>query len=224
MRMGLKVGVWAAALTASSLSLVAAAAERRPAPVMGAQGAAWLEREGREEEQRPDKIIRAMGLRDGKVVADLGCGTGWFARRLARAVAPSGRVYAIDIQPEMLELMKGHLDREQITNVVPVLGTSDDPGIPPGSLDWVLMVDVYHEFQQPKAMLARIRESLKPEGKVALVEYRTEGDSAAHIRPEHRMSVEQVLAEWVPAGFRMKARREDLPTQHFFVFEKERRP
>jgi ubiquinone/menaquinone biosynthesis C-methylase UbiE len=195
--------------------------DRRPAPVMGVQGAAWLEREGREDEQRPSEIIGAMGLHDGQIVADLGCGTGWFARRLARAVAPSGRVYAVDIQPEMLELMKGHLAREQITNVVPVLGTSDDPRILAGSLDWVLMVDVYHEFQQPKAMLSRIRESLKPEGKVALVEYRAEGDSAAHIRPEHRMSVDQVLAEWVPAGFRLTARREDLPTQHFLVFEKE---
>ncbi|MFI5184621.1 MAG: SAM-dependent methyltransferase, partial [Vicinamibacteria bacterium] len=107
-----------------------------------------------------------------------------------------------------------------ITNVVPVLGASDDPRIPPGSLDWVLMVDVYHELQQPKAMLARIREGLKARGKVALVEYRAEGDSAAHIRLEHRMSMDQILAEWVPAGFRMTARRENLPTQHFVVFEK----
>ncbi|MFI5184819.1 MAG: class I SAM-dependent methyltransferase [Vicinamibacteria bacterium] len=194
--------------------------DRRPAPVMGVQGAAWLEREGREEEQRPGEIIGAMGLHDGQVVADVGCGTGWFARRLARAVAPSGKVYAVDIQPEMLQLMERHLAEEEITNVVPVLGASDDPRIPPGSLDWVLMVDVYHELQQPKAMLAHIREGLKVGGKVALVEYRAEGDSAAHIRPEHRMSMDQILAEWVPAGFRMTARREDLPTQHFVVFEK----
>ena len=197
------------------------AGERRPAAVMGFQGAPWLEREGREAEQRPGEIFRAMGLHDGQVVADLGCGTGWFARRMARVVGPMGKVYAIDIQPEMLELMKGYLANENVTNVVPVLGASDDPRLAPGSLDWILMVDVYHELQQPKAMLARIRESLKAAGKIALVEYRAEGDSAAHIRPEHRMSVDQILGEWVPAGFRMTARREDLPTQHFLVFERE---
>ena len=221
MRLSLAVGVWVTALTGSSLTLVVSAEDRRPTPVMSFEGAPWLEREGREKEQRPDEIIRTMGLHDGQVVADLGCGTGWFARRLASAVAPSGKVYAIDIQPEMLELMKGYLARDKITNVVAVLGASDDPRVPPASLDWVLMVDVYHELQQPKAMLARIRESLKPAGRVALVEYRAEGDSAAHIRPEHRMSVDQILEEWTPAGLRMVARHEDLPTQHFLVFEKE---
>jgi ubiquinone/menaquinone biosynthesis C-methylase UbiE len=221
MRLWLAVGVCVVTAGSPSFAHRVVAGDRQPAPVMSFEGAAWLEREGREEEQRPAEIIRAMGLHDGQVVADLGCGTGWFARRLARAVAPSGKVYAVDIQPEMLELMKGHLARERITNVIPVLGASDDPRIPRGSLDWVLMVDVYHEFQQPKAMLARIRESLNPGGKVALVEYRTEGDSAAHIRSEHRMSVDQILSEWTPAGLRMTARREDLPTQHLLVFEKE---
>lgn len=221
MRLPLAIGLGLAAVLSPWPQAGAAAEERRPAAVMGFQGAPWLEREGREAEQRPAQIFRAMGLRDGQVVADLGCGTGWFARRMARAVGPSGKVYAIDVQPEMLELMKGHLAKENVTNVVPVLGASDNPRLAPASLDWVLMVDVYHEFQQPKAMLARIRESLKPAGKVALVEYRAEGDSAAHIRPEHRMSVDQILEEWVPAGFRMTARHEDLPTQHFLVFEKE---
>jgi predicted methyltransferase len=196
------------------------AADRRPAQVMGWQGADWLEREGREGEQRPGEVIKTMGLKDGDLVADLGCGTGYFARRMARAVAPSGRVYAVDIQPEMLERMKPLLEQEKITNVLPVLGLPDDPRLPKGGLDWILLVDVYHEFQQPKPMLARMRESLKPNGRVALVEYRLEGDSALHIRAEHRMSPEQVLAEWGPAGFRLVARHEFLPTQHFFVFAK----
>jgi ubiquinone/menaquinone biosynthesis C-methylase UbiE len=189
---------------------------------MGFAGADWLEREGREAEQRPEEVIRTMGLKDGAVVADLGCGTGFFARRMARAVAPSGRVYGVDIQPEMLERMKGLLAREGITNVVPVLGAADDPKLPAASLDWVLLVDVYHELQQPKPMLAKMREALKPDGRIALVEYRLEGDSAAHIRAEHRMSVEQVLAEWLPAGFRLLETHEFLPTQHFFVFAKVR--
>jgi len=196
------------------------AAERRPAPVMGFQGADWLEREGREEEQRPGEVIKAMGLKDGDLVADLGCGTGFFARRMARAVAPSGRVYAVDIQPEMLDRMKGLLEKEGITNVLPVLGEADDPKLPKGGLDWILLVDVYHELQQPKAMLAKMRECLKPAGRIALIEYRLEGTSASHIRTEHRMSPSQVLAEWEPAGFRLATRHEFLPTQHFFVFEK----
>jgi ubiquinone/menaquinone biosynthesis C-methylase UbiE len=185
---------------------------------MSFRGADWLEREGREQEQRPDEVIKTMSLRDGDVVADLGCGTGYFARRMARAVAPKGRVYAVDIQPEMLEIMKGLLEKEGTTNVVPVLGTADDPKLPKGGLDWILLVDVYHEFQEPKAMLAMMRQSLKPTGRVAVLEYRLEGDSAKHIRAEHRMSPAQVLAEWQPAGFRLVTRHEFLPTQHFFVF------
>jgi ubiquinone/menaquinone biosynthesis C-methylase UbiE len=207
-------------LARPATSAQAPPADRRPAPVMGVGGADWLEREGREAEQRPAEVIRVMGLKDGSVVADLGCGTGFFARRMAKAVAPSGRVYGVDIQPEMLERMKALLVKEGITNVVPVLGKADDPGLAPASLDWILLVDVYHELQQPKPMLAKMREALKPDGRVALVEYRLEGDSATHIRAEHRMSVEQVLGEWRPAGFRLVERQEFLPTQHLFIFAK----
>jgi ubiquinone/menaquinone biosynthesis C-methylase UbiE len=187
---------------------------------MGFGGADWLEREGREAEQRPEEVIRIMGLKDGAVVADLGCGTGFFARRMARAVAPSGRVYGVDIQPEMLDRMKALLAKEGIRNVVSLLGKADDPGLPQASLDWILLVDVYHELQQPEPMLRRMRDALKADGKIALVEYRLEGDSAAHIRAEHRMSVEQVLDEWLPAGYRLVERYEFLPTQHLFVFAK----
>ena len=196
-----------------------AAPARAPATVMSARGASWLEREGREEEQRPAEIFRTMALKDGDVVADLGCGTGWFARRMARSVAPRGTVYAVDIQPEMLDLLRGYVAAEGVKGVVPVLGSETDPKLPPGGLDWILMVDVYHEFQKPQAMLEAIRGSLKPTGKVALVEYRLEGETASHIRREHRMSAEQVLAEWRPAGFRLAAQHEFLPTQHFFVLE-----
>lgn len=201
-------------------ALAGADSPRRPAPVMGWQGAAWLERSDRDEEQRPDEVIRTMGLRDGHVVADLGAGSGYFTRRMAQAVAPSGRVYAVDVQPEMIALLKGNLEKAGIESVVPVLGTADDPKLPTGALDWVLLVDVYHELQQPKAVLARMREALKPTGRVALIEYRLEGLTALHIREEHRMSPKQVLAEWEPAGYRLVKRHEFLPTQHFFVFER----
>ena len=194
--------------------------ERRPAPVISVRGADWLERPGRDEEQRPDEIVRTMGLKSGDMVADLGAGTGYFTRRLAKAVGPFGLVYAVDIQPEMLSLLKSNVEKAGIRNVVPVLGASDDPKLPPGSLDWVLLVDTYHELQQPKATLARMREALKPTGKVALVEYRLEGLTALHVREEHRMSTKQVLAEWEPAGFRLVKFYEFLPVQHFFVFEK----
>lgn len=193
---------------------------RRPAPVMGASGADWLERPGRDEEQRPDEIVRTMGLKEGDVVADLGAGTGYFTRRLAKAVGPSGRVYAVDIQPEMLSRLKENMEKAGVRNVVSILGSNDDPKLPPGSLDWVLLVDVYHELQQPKATLARMRQALKPDGRVALVEYRLEGLTAVHVREEHRMSTKQVLAEWEPAGFRLVELHEFLPVQHFFVFEK----
>jgi predicted methyltransferase len=213
---------WALVAQAATAPAPTPAPARKPANVITAGGASWLEREGREEEQRPAEIFRAMGLKDGDVVADVGCGTGWFARRMARVVAPRGRVYAEDIQPEMLELLKQHVTTEGVEGVVPVLGTETDPKLPPGGLDWILMVDVYHEFQKPAPMLEALRRSLKPTGKVALVEYRLEGATASHIRTEHRMSVDQVLAEWEPAGFRLVKRHDFLPVQHFFVFEPSR--
>ena len=210
------------ALTQAAAPVPTPAPARKPANVITAGGASWLEREGREEEQRPAEIFRAMGLKDGDVVADVGCGTGWFARRMARVVAPRGTVYAEDIQPEMLALLKEHVAAEGVKGVVPVLGTETDPKLPAGGLDWILMVDVYHEFQKPAPMLEALRRSLKPTGKVALVEYRLEGTTASHIRAEHRMSVEQVLAEWEPAGFRLVRQYDFLPVQHLFVFEPSR--
>lgn len=192
---------------------------RQPAQVLGYEGGAdWLEREERARIEKPGVVLKAMNLKDGDVVADLGAGTGFYTRRLARAVGPSGKVWANDIQPEMLDRMKELAAKEGIGNIVTVVGTETDPGLPPGTFDWILLVDVYHELQQPEPMLAKIREALKPDGRVALVEYRAEDDSAAHIHELHKMSVEQVLAEWVPAGFQHVETIEELPSQHLFVF------
>jgi predicted methyltransferase len=199
-------------------SAVRPAPPRQPAQVMSFESAGWLERPGREEEERPELVLQAMRLRPGQTVAEIGCGSGFFARRLARAVAPGGRVYAEDIQPEMLDLLKERTAREKIGNIVPVLGTDVDPKLPQRSVDWILMADVYHEFQKPRPMLARIRDSLAPGGQVALVEYRQEGETASQIKPAHRMSVAQVLAEWQPAGFELTRRLEVLPSQHLFLF------
>lgn len=191
---------------------------RTPARVMGYEGAGWLEREERVEEEKPEVVLRAMKLRDGDVVADVGAGTGFFARRIARAVAPSGKVYANEIQPKMLERLQELAREEGLTNIVPVLGTETDPKLPAGRMDWVLLVDVYHELQQPEPMLAKIRQSLKPGGKVALVEYRKEDPAASHILVEHLMSVDQILAEWEPAGFQLVERVPGLPSQHLLIF------
>lgn len=196
---------------------------REPAQPLSYEGGAdWLEREGREDTERPEIVLKAMNLKDGDVVADLGAGTGFYTRRLARAVAPTGKVWANDIQPEMLDRLKELAAKEGIANVVTVVGTENDPKLPAGTFDWILLVDVYHEFQQPKPMLEKIRRALKPDGRVALVEYRAEGDTAAHIHPLHKMTVEQVLAEWVPAGFLHVETREELPTQHLFIFSAKR--
>jgi ubiquinone/menaquinone biosynthesis C-methylase UbiE len=196
----------------------ALASPRKPAKVMGFEGASWLERPGREEAEKPEVVLEAMDLRPGLNVAEIGTGTGWFARRIGPRIAPGGKVYAQDIQPEMLELMKKYAAEAGVTNIVPVLGTDADPKLPAGKIDRVLLVDVYHEFQKPKEMLARIRESLAPGGRVILVEYRLEGDTATHIHIDHRMSVDQVLAEWTPAGFELVNRLETLPSQHLFIF------
>ena len=195
---------------------------RRPAAVISPAGADWLERASREREDRPDIVIAAMNLKNGDVVADVGAATGFFSRRLARAVAPDGVVLANDIQPAMLDMLKANAAREKISNIVPILGTETDPKLPKGSVDWILLVDVYHEFQEPGPMLQKMRDALKPGGRVALVEYRAEGTSASHIRTEHRMSKEQVLREWTPAGFELERTIDDLPSQHLFIFRRAR--
>lgn len=196
------VGLHAPAETPAPAA-AAGGAERAPAPVMSFHGADWLERPERDAEERPEEVIAAMGLKAGDVVADIGCGSGYFTRRFAKAVGETGKVYGVDIQQEFLDLMAARCTQEKIDNVVPVLGTETDPLLPEGGCDWIFLADVYHEFQQPKPMLAAMLKALKPGGRVCLVEYRLLGDTAKHILEAHRMSVKQVLAEWQPAGFEL---------------------
>ena len=191
---------------------------RVPAPVMSYRGADWLERPERLEEELPDQMLRVLGLEDGDVVADMGAGSGFHTRRIARLVAPTGTVYAVDIQPEMLEILERNVADEGLTGVVPLLGEADDPGLPAGQVDWILLVDVYHELSNYEIMLAKMREALSTEGRIALVEYRVEDGSGDHILAAHRMSVRQVLREWGPAGFDLVELHEFLPSQHLFVF------
>lgn len=145
---------------------------RRIAQVMGHSGAAWLDRPEREAEEAPSKAIAALGLEPGDVVADVGAGSGYYAIRLARVVGASGRVYATDIQPEMLALVRKKVEAERLSNVEMVLGTPADPRLPAASMDLVLMVDVYHELADPQAMLGALKRALKPGGRLVLIEFR----------------------------------------------------
>jgi ubiquinone/menaquinone biosynthesis C-methylase UbiE len=192
---------------------------RKIAPVMGATGAGWLERSEREAEEAPEKALDALGLEKGMVVADVGAGTGYFSLRMARRVGPEGKVYANDVQPEMLEKLRANAAKAKLTNVETVLGSEADPKLPLKALDLVILVDVYHEFSQPQEMLQHIRASLKPNGRLVLLEYRKE-DPAVPIRPEHKMSVAEVKTEVEAEGYKLDQVIETLPRQHIIIFKK----
>jgi ubiquinone/menaquinone biosynthesis C-methylase UbiE len=192
---------------------------RHIAPVMSADGADWLVRPEREAEEAPDTALDAIVIAHGATVADIGAGAGYFTWRLAERVGPAGKVFANDIQPEMLDLLRKNMKARHLTNFETVLGTEDDPRLPAARMDLALLVDVYHEFTEPEKMLRKIRESLKPDGRLVLVEYRKE-DPNVPIRPEHKMSVTEVRAEVEPEGFRFEKTLETLPRQHILIFRK----
>lgn len=189
---------------------------REIAQVMGHMGAAWLDRPEREQEERPSLLIRNLGLAPGDVVADIGAGTGYFSLRIAPLV-PKGRVLAVDIQPEMLDMIRGKQRETGIGNVEPVLGAIDDPKLAPTSVDLVLMVDVYHEFSHPREMMLAIVAALKPGGRVALVEYRGE-DAGVPIKPLHKMTQAQARKEMAAVGLQWIETRDVLPWQHLMFF------
>ena len=182
-------------------------------------GAPWLIRGNRQDEEDVAASYDQLRLTDGMVVVDLGCGNGFWTLPMARDVGPQGRVYAVDIQREMLQLLRERADRETIENVTPVLGEVNDPRLPDGVVDLLLMVDVYHEFSHPESMLWHIRRSLSPRGVVALLEYRGE-DDAVPIKPLHKMTEAQARLEVEAAGFGFVENLDVLPQQHLLVFER----
>ncbi len=192
---------------------------RQYAGTMGVAGAPWLVREERAAEEHPDQALDELKIAKGSTVADVGAGVGYMSWRLAARVGPSGKVYANDIQPGMLELLQKNMEERHIPNVMPILGEPDDPKLPPGQMDLVLLVDVYHEFHQPRKMLRHIRESLKADGRMVLLEYRAE-DPTVPIQPLHKMTVEQVKSEIEPEGFRLDKVIETLPRQHIIIFKR----
>lgn len=191
---------------------------REIAHVMGHQGAGWLERSSREEEERTDLLIKALELNPDDVVADIGAGSGYFTFRMSPLV-PQGKVLAVDIQQEMLEMITEKKNKRGATNVETILGTVEDPELPRNSVDWVLLVDAYHEFSYPYEMMSQIAEALSPSGKVALVEYRAE-DPSIRIKPKHKMTEAQAVKEMQAVGLELVENKDLLPQQHLMIFRK----
>lgn len=192
---------------------------RKIAGVMGMNGADWLVRPEREAEEQPEKALDALKLKPGNVVADIGAGVGYMSLRMAKRVGPTGKVYANDLQPQMLDLLRQNAAKGGLANVVTVLGEVNDPKLPANTMDLVLLVDVYHEFSQPQAMLRKIRETLKSDGRLVLLEYRAE-DPNVPIIAEHKMTVAQVKTELEAEGFVLQPVIETLPRQHLLILTK----
>jgi SAM-dependent methyltransferase len=224
MRTSTSRGIAAGAIAVALAAVVAAQTPgvhpisgRRFAPVMGYQGAGWLERGERDDEEAPDVALTVLKIATGAAVADIGAGSGYITEKLAARVGPTGRVFANDVQPQMLQILAGRLARKKITNVTLVQGELDDPKLAPASVDLEILVDVYHEFSRPQPMLRHLRDALTPGGRLVLLEYRKE-DPAIPIRPEHKMSVAEAKMEVEAEGFTLAKVDESLPRQHILIF------
>jgi predicted methyltransferase len=208
-----------AALVAQQATSVHPISGRRYAEVMDVRGAMWLDRPEREMEEAPDEALNIIGIKRGSSVADIGAGSGYMTIRLSKRVGANGVVYANDIQQPMLDILDKRLKSGRLTNVQLILGSPDDPKLPPASVDLALLVDVYHELSQPQAMLKRLHEALKPGGRLVLLEYKKE-DPSIPIRPEHKMSVAEAKMEVEPEGFRLGRVDDGLPWQHVLIFNR----
>jgi len=191
---------------------------REIAQIMGHQGAAWLERPSRDLEEQPDRLLEALTLQPTDVVADIGAGTGYFSFRISRLL-PQGKVLAVDIQPEMIEILNFFKQEDAIANVEPILASDTDPHLPADSVDLALLVDAYHEFEFPKEMIENIVTGLKPGGRLVLVEYRGENPFIP-IKGMHKMTQKQVKKELQALGLTWQKTQETLPQQHIITFTK----
>lgn len=193
---------------------------REIAHVMGHQAADWLDRPERESEEAPSLLVKSLALKSGMKVADIGAGSGYLSFIMAKQVGRSGIVYAEDIQPEMLDIVKKKAAKNGQRNVTPWLGTITDPKLKANSIDLMILVDVYHEFDHPYEMTQNMVRELKPGGRLVFVEYRKE-DPEVPIKELHKMSVAQVRKEMTAFALRYMATIESLPRQHIIVFTKE---
>ena len=192
---------------------------REIAVTMHYTGAPWLVRESRQREEDCEQLLKALKIQPGQVVCDMGCGNGFYALQLAEMVGPKGKVFAVDIQSEMLGYLRSRMRKEKVTNIQLLLGTPVDPRLEPGSVDLMLLVDVYHEFSHPVEMLKAIRTSLKSKGRVVLAEFREE-DPLVPIKPLHKMSKRQIMREFPANGFKLVEEYDKLPWQHLMFFER----
>lgn len=193
---------------------------REIAHVMGHQAASWLERATREEEEQPTKLLKVLKIEAGMVVADIGAGSGYHAFRMAPSVGKNGKILAVDIQPEMLDIIKARMKKEKVTNVEPLLSKDDDPRLPDNAVDMILMVDVYHEFAYPYEMTAKMVKALKPGGRLVFVEFKKE-DPKVPIKEVHKMSERQVIREMDEfKDLKHVETNKELPWQHVITFKK----
>ncbi|MGQ0620716.1 MAG: class I SAM-dependent methyltransferase [Panacagrimonas sp.] len=192
---------------------------REIAAIMGWQAAGWLERPEREREEGSDRLIQRLELKPGMVIADIGAGTGYYSRRFSSAVRPGGVVYAVEVQSEMLRLLTSLAKDPAHTNIRPVLGVADDARLPASSVDLAILIDVYHELEYPYEVLASVIRALKPDGRVAFVEYRAE-DPTVPIKPLHKMSIVQVRREAQGHGLVLDDSIRGLPWQHVLLFRR----
>ncbi len=190
---------------------------REIAATMSYHGADWLVRDERNAEENTDLLLGQLGLRKGQVACDLGAGNGYHTLRMAKKVGPTGKVLAIDIQPEMLGLLKTRAAQQGVTNVETVLSEPDDPKLGSSRCDLILLVDVYHELSDPAVMLEKMKAALKPGGRIALVEFRAE-DPSVPIKPLHKMSKAQMIKEFASAELRPVEVFDGLPWQHLVFF------
>jgi ubiquinone/menaquinone biosynthesis C-methylase UbiE len=197
--------------------------DRVIATTMHWAGAAWLVRHKRDKEEAAVKMREALKLQPGMAVCDMGCGNGYHTLPMARTVGETGKIYAVDIQPEMLRMLDERVAKEKLTNVQTFIGADADSKLPAASCDLILMVDVYHEFSQPGLMLQSMKKALKPGGQIVLVEFRTE-DPEVPIKPEHKMTKAQVIKELAAAGYEPSGSYDELPWQHMLWFREAKVP
>lgn len=196
---------------------------RQVAQTMHYAGAPWLIRESRDREEDTATLMKVLDAQPGDTVADLGCGNGFYSLRLGKQIGPKGVVLAVDIQTEMLRLLKARAAEQEVENIRPILGTLIDPKLPEKSIDLALLVDVYHEFSHPVQMLKEIRASLAPRGRLAMVEFRSE-DPDVPIKRLHKMSKPQIMKELSANGFKLVGQYDKLPWQHVMFFARDDSP
>ena len=191
---------------------------RQIAQVMSHYGIDWLERKEREIEENTSLLLKNLAVKPGMVIADIGAGSGYQSALLSKMVG-TGKVYAVDVEPEMIAYLNARIKQEKLTHIVPVLSTEQNVSLPENSIDMMLLVDVYHEFSYPYEMTVSMLAALKPGGKLVLVEFRSE-DLTVPIKTIHKMSEAQAIKEFKAAGFAFHKNINNLPWQHCMVFTK----